>query len=378
MILAALDINANRICGLRGASGQRPQPLYLDGQDADLPLAILLGGRSLQIGRAAAAVARRSPQIVCSGYLAALGSAAEWRHGRHRLSAEKALRATLQHVSGRLSGVSGLVLVAPGYLTGEQVRLIHAVADDLKLPVRGAINRSLAAGLANHKEQAWHHVGIVVDVDDYAMTCTVLRPGDAELCCLGQQTLPMLGQRLWRERLLGRIADSCVRNCRRDPRDNPEADQHLFNQLDQVLLAAANNQPAVVRLAGFQWLQTLTLTPAEMAAACAQLAHQAARGVDAAHKWAEQQLTSVSIYLTAEAARLPGLSAAIYRQCDNKTPLVVLCANAPGQAAFELAQRISRQEIPAGHYGAAVPLPAEEEDWADMLPFPTTDAAIAE
>src|SRR5207302_957260 len=117
-----------------------------------------------------------------------------------------------------------------------------------------------------------HHVGIVVDVDDHALTCTVVRPREAEMSCLGQQVLPLLGLRLWRERLLGRIADLCVRASRRDPRDVPEADQKLFEQADQVLDAASRNQPSAVRVQGTQWFQTVTVPPAEATAACAGLA----------------------------------------------------------------------------------------------------------
>jgi hypothetical protein len=378
MIMASLDINATRIAGVRGALGQRSQPLYLDGQDTDLPLAIAAGNRQLQFGRAALGNCRRSPQLVYSSLLPTLGQSSRWRHGRHRLDPAKALLAILQRVAGQLNGISGAVLVAPGYLSGEQVRLLHVAAEEAKLPVQAAVNRSLAAGLANHGKQAWHHVGLVVDVDDYALTCAVLRPRDSELCCLGHQTLPMIGLRLWRERLLGRIADLCVRTCRRDPRDNPDADQQLFNQIDQVLDAAARNQPAAVRVAGFQWMQALTVAPSEAAAACAPLARQAAQCVDAALKWAEQQLTSATVYLTTEAARLPGLPAAIHDRCANKAPIVVLPANAAAQAALAIAHRIGRQELPGGNYGVAIPLPVESEDCAEMIPFPTMDLAIAE
>jgi molecular chaperone DnaK (HSP70) len=327
------------------------------------------------------------PHAVCAGFLPRLGNPVAWKNGRHCLDPTQALAAIWDQVGDHLVGVEGVTIAAPAYLTGEQVRLLQASAEQAKLPVLAFINRTLAAGLTSLAENTAHHLSVVVDVDDHALTCAVFRPREAEFCCLGQQVLPTLGLRLWRERLLARIAESCVRSSRRDPRESPEADQQLFDQAEQLLDAVGRNQSTSVRVQGAHWLQSMIVTPGQATAACAGLARQAAQAVQAAVVWGEQQLTNATIYLTAEAARLPGLAAAIYQRSANKTPIVALPAAGPAEAAFDLAQRINCHELAGGLFGSAVPLPAiatplgpgsqqgkstrvESEDWADMLPFP--------
>ncbi len=46
---------------------------------------------------------------------------------------------------------------------------------------------------------------------------------------------PQLAVRLWKNKLLDAVSDRCVRMCRRDQRDSAEAEQALYEQLDEVL-----------------------------------------------------------------------------------------------------------------------------------------------
>src|SRR6266487_2443455 len=61
--------------------------LLLDDPHPDLPLAISLENRALQLGRAGLALARRLPHLTCTNYLPRLGQPQEWKGGRHRLDA---------------------------------------------------------------------------------------------------------------------------------------------------------------------------------------------------------------------------------------------------------------------------------------------------
>jgi hypothetical protein len=113
------------------------------------------------------------------------------------------------------------------------------------------------------------------------------------------------------------------------------------------------------------------LHPGEAASACQALARHAAAEVGHALAWAEEQMTTSSIYLTAGAARLPGLVAAVYSRTENRIPVVVLAPGAAAQAAHELAARISRREVPPGLFDPAAPLPqCEPGEMPAMLPFP--------
>jgi len=371
VMLAALDVNGNRVRALSGAVGQAPRAVPLEGDEPDLPLVVSVEKRGLDVGRKGLALCRKSPVSVYKDFLPSLGTSYAWRSGRHQVDAAGALAFVLQQVRTKLPRCQALVLAVPEYLSREQIRLVARLAQEASLPVSGLVTRILATGLATYAQHPWHNVGVVVDIDDHALSCTVLRPRENELRLLRQSILPMLGLRVWKARLLGRIAEHCIRVCRRDPRESPEADQMVFEQLEGLLDLSSQNQPTTLHIRGHHWFQTLTLPSRDAVQACAALAWQAAEEVRAASAWGEQQMTSVTVYLTAEAARLPGLAAAIYRRCENKAPVVVVSALAPAEAAWELARRIHQGELAPAFFDPAVPLPvAESADLPPVLPFP--------
>jgi hypothetical protein len=365
----ALDLNADRIWALSGSGVQAPLVDRIEGEHAELPLVLSLESRSVEVGRAGARLLRRSPHQVCAGFLPRLGQNCEWRHGRHRLGPNQSLRHVFTRLAAALPGRQAMAIALPPYLANPQVNLLVQTARETGLPIVGALPRNLAAGLASYAEHPWHDLGVVVDVDDHALTLGIFRPNEADLCTLGQKALPALGLKAWRERLMAAIADRCIRTSRRDPRECPEADQMVYEQLDRIFEACSQNRPASLEVQGTQWFQRVVLTPAEAATATAALARQAAEEIHAALAWAEQQLTSASIYFTAGVGRLPGLAAAVYKRCENKAAVAVLPASAAALAAYELCRRIHKGDLAPGYFGAAAPLPDGSET-PNTLRFP--------
>ncbi len=371
MNLAAIDLNCDRAWALADAVGAAPRAVRLDGEHAELPLVLLLERRTLEVGRAGLAQSRRSPHLVCAEFLPCLGNDVVWQCGRHRLDANAALAQIFAKLRPALATARGVVLAVPGYLSAGQIRLAGKLAQQAGLKVTAAVNRLLAAGLGSYGEHPWHNAGVVVDVDSHALVCAVLRPGDGELTVLGWQVQPSLGLRMWKERLLAGVAERCIRLSRRDPRDSPDAEQTLFDQLEDALDRCGRNQPATLRVQATQWFQDLTMQPAEAIAACEEPAARAAEVIHAALRWAEEQLTSATVYLTAGAARLPGLAAALYRRGENKTPVLVLPPEGAARAGLALAQRIDQGDLEPGVYETAVPLtPADRGESLPVLPFP--------
>src|SRR5207245_2221920 len=88
---------------------------------------------------------------------------------------------------------------------------------------------------------------------------------------LHTQALPRLGLRAWKERLLNAVADRCVRQSRRDPRDSAEAEQGLYEQLDEAMENARLGQPIELTIQSAHWFQGLTLRDADLLGACAAL-----------------------------------------------------------------------------------------------------------
>ncbi|WP_171471264.1 hypothetical protein [Frigoriglobus tundricola] len=81
---------------------------------------------------------------------------------------------------------------------------------------------------------------------------------------------PRLNVKAWKDRLLDAISDRCVRLCRRDPRDSAEAEQALFEQLDEALDRARAGQRSSLCVRTAHWFQDVVQQPEEFEAHCAR------------------------------------------------------------------------------------------------------------
>src|SRR5436305_841609 len=85
------------------------------------------------------------------------------------------------------------------------------------------LNATRAAALAGHADQPWSNLALVVDVDDHALTWGAVAAEEGWARLVDFRAAPQLGLRAWKDRLLDAIADRCVRQSRRDPRDSAVA-----------------------------------------------------------------------------------------------------------------------------------------------------------
>src|SRR5581483_3443688 len=108
------------------------------------------------------------------------------------------------------------------------------VADRCRLPVLGSVSSALAAALAAYAEQTWSGLCLVVDADDHALTWSLACVDGAHAAVVGVETVPRLGVRAWKDKLLEAVADRCVRRSRRDPRASAPAEQALYDQLEKA------------------------------------------------------------------------------------------------------------------------------------------------
>jgi hypothetical protein len=227
--------------------------------------------------------------------------------------------------------------------------------------VAGALASPLAAALADHAEQPWREAALVLDADEHALTAAVVvaRDGWAQLADV--RFAPQLGRQAWKARLLAAAADRCIRQSRRDPRDSAPAEQALYEQLDAALEAARDGRVAELVIETPHWYQNLLLRPEELVTVCAPVVRQAREMVAALLS----ELDVGAVLLTASAARLPGLPAALEarsRKGSGRGEVRVLAADAPARGAHGLAAAACRGEVPAGHLEAAPlppPLPAD-------------------
>lgn len=378
MTLIGLDLNATRVRGVVGSAGATPHALMLDGAERDLPLQISLQGRHPEVGRAAVTLSRQLPHFVCSNFLAHLGAPKTWDAGRHRLDSSRALTLVFERLRQACTAAKGVFIALPAYLTREQGETLAPLAAKARLPLIGSVAAPIAAALSAYASSPWSGLALVVDADDHALTCTLLGCSErAEApSAVGESpatigvrlptlarthvlSLPGLGVRIWKNRLIDTIADRCVRQSRRDPRDVPAAEQMLFEQLEGVLDACWQEQMVEVAVRGAQWSQNFVLRPEEVRSACASLLQQTL--LELRDVVAEAEPQGIARLLVTEAAgKLPGLCERLQDDVGDHVPLIPLAADAAALGAHDVAAHFFRGEQAYEHIDAVIscPVPA--------------------
>jgi hypothetical protein len=232
MTLVAVDVNATRVRVVQGVSAREGRPLALEGTATDLPMAVSVEGRNPQPGRAGVSLCRRSPHLACTNFLPHLGEQRVWSGPRCKVDASRALVTVLDQVAARAGKHTAAALSVPGYLLPDQRALVEKAAEQARLHLYGTVDAGLAAALAAHAQQPWDGLALVLDVDEHALSLTAVVAEQGTAHVAQQEFHVPLGERAWKERLLGAVADACVRRSRRDPRDSAEAEQALYDQLD--------------------------------------------------------------------------------------------------------------------------------------------------
>ena len=381
-----IDLNATRARAAHGRPG-RNKLFPLDDPRPDLAVGVSLEKRTPEVGPAAAAVSRKLPHAVCTGYLPHLGQAQAWKAGRLALTADDAMALALERVRAATQGHDGVAFALPIYLMLPQVAKLTGLADKAKLKTHGTSTTPLALAA----ERATHYLFgpaddtgeprpgrsftpqtvLIVDADDHALTASVVRVAEEEVRSLGSATFARLGARLWRERLLDALADRCVRLCRRDPRDSAEAEQMLFDQIEESIDRARTGQRVSLSVRATHWYQDLVVTPADLDAFCGSLCRSAADEVRRLVGGLADAEPPRAAWLTHDAGRLPGLAAVLHQNMTERTNVRVLHPEAAAAAAANLIDRWALGELPRTHLDTAIPLPPR----VDQRVTPRTPAA---
>jgi hypothetical protein len=392
MTLVALDWNATRARAVLGPAEDYPLPVPLEPPGLELPMALTLE-RQPQVGSAARRLLRQAPHQVCHGFLPHLGltDGPHWRAGRQTLDAAGAATHVWQRLQALCKKAEGVVLALPGYLQHVQAEALRLLAEKLRLPMLGSLPAPLAAALAAHAEGFWTHAVLVLDVDDHALTITLVKSADDRAHIVETRSLPALGLKAWQDRLINALADLCVWQMRRDPRDTPSAEQSLYEQLDGLFDAAQQQRAIQLGVQGPQWYQNLLLQPEHTQAYCASLVEQALAVVDELALGQPAHEASLGLVLTHAAGLLPGLTESaralvrrwsrstdtilpganrtmvedfgeglMFDVADEVAGVLVLPPDAPARAAHALGRFFRAGALARGHQEYLAPLPAPQ------------------
>lgn len=380
-----IDLTASRVRA-EGVGGTA-RPLLLDDPDAELLLYVSAERRSPEVGRAGFGLCRQAPHRVCSGFLPALGQAREWRLGRHAVGAEAALALAFEKVRGPVAAeADGAALALPVYLSPAQVgRVVHTAAR-AKLPLKGTAVGALALAAARapvllggrsavpvgpdesddapeadwvvplHPTPDGPGAVVVIDADEFALTAALVAVEPEAVRLSGSAVWPRLAVKAWKERLLDAVADRCVRLCRRDPRDSAEAEQALFEQLDEALDRARAGQRISLCVRTAHWFQDVIQQADEFDAHCAALARLAGDSVRDFTNGIGLAEPPRAVWLTDAGGRLPGLVRAVHANTPEGTAVEVLPPNAVAVAAAALVPHWLAGNLPRAHLDSSIPL----------------------
>lgn len=384
MTLLGLDLNATRARAIQGETSvpgpHVPFGLPLDGNERELPLALSLEERQPRVGRAGISLCRRSPHLACMDFLPYLGADRVWKGGRHRLDASAAFALVCEHLQRRIGRAEGITVALPAYVAEAQAALLANLAGRARWRLLGSVPSPVAVALAAQEHLPWSGLAIVVDLDGYALTFAAVEVNHDTVRVLHVHPVPSLARGVWLSRLLDGAAFRCIRLSRRDPRESGEVEQALFDQLAALLDRRLGEEPAEMVLQTPRWYQHLKLLPADLLSFCAPLVHRTLAEM-------QQFLADIAalgsvgtVLLTGPVDRVPGLAAAIdelIRPAEEESPdeeesddfgegliednilsarLHVLDDDAVARAAFDLASRQHRGDLPRGHLDC-VPLP---------------------
>lgn len=379
-----LDLTSTRVRAVSVGPG-RARPLILDEPHEDLLLFAHIDRRTPEVGRIGYGLVRKLPHATASNFVPQLGYPRSWTAGRNVVTPESALTLAFEKLYTPLStDAEAFALALPAYLTPPQARKASELASKAKLPLRGTVSAPLALAarladvvLGNHPPEPESEAVeggkgdwivpirppaggpgsvVVLDADEFALTGSVItvEPGEAKLAATANW--PRLSLKAWKDRLLDCVADRCVRLCRKDPRDSADAEQALFEQLDDALERARFGQKVSLSLRAAHWYQDVTQQPADFDGYCTPLAKLGADSVRELVVSANLPSPPRAVWLTPAAGRLPGLANAVYRAASEQTQIAVLSENAIAEATAALVPRWLSGELPRMHLDAVIPV----------------------
>ncbi len=177
MNVVGLDLNATHARAVGGPEGAPARVLPLEDGADRLPMAVNLEGRHPAVGKAGAALCREYPHLVCLDFLAHLGTDRTWAAGRRRLDAARAVGLVFERLAEAAGGPVEVVVAVPGYLTRPQAALLAPLARKARLHLIGSVSAPLALAAGAYARQPWSGPAVLVDVDDHALTWTIVRAG---------------------------------------------------------------------------------------------------------------------------------------------------------------------------------------------------------
>src|SRR5262245_11019097 len=190
--ILGLDLNASRARGIGCGMSRPPRTIPLDDPHEELPLAVSLEKSTPEVGRAALSLVRKLPHLACLDYLNDLGSLREFKHGRYTISAAGLLDLVLRRIRAASPNPEHVTLTLPVHLTNAQAAILNQLLERAKLPCRGTVALPLALLAATDATHRRPPSALVVDLDDHALSASLVACEAHQVRMLGKSVQPRL------------------------------------------------------------------------------------------------------------------------------------------------------------------------------------------
>ncbi len=393
------DLNSTRIrAATPGETGYRT--LLLDDPHPELPLLIHFENAHPILGRDGFRWTRRLPHLLCNDYLPSLGQQRQWSFQRRSWTSEQAIQLFLRELQPYCSQFQTLGWALPAYMSLNQVQDFSQLMQQAKIPPSGTasspiallgfygqrllhpVSKNLApvSSLTSTKEgkesvrlnepnssKDWivpltknsnsqqGHV-LIIDIDGHAMTLALAQLDREKASIKSLSFNSQLSSKIWQDKLLDALSERCIQLCRRDPRDLGGAEQLLADQINDAMERFYFGQKVTISIRGERWYQDLHLTAEDWDQILQQLTRHTVKAIRNCLEQSGIHEPIQAIWLTHEAAKLPGLRKAIHLQVAERTFVGVFSPDSIANAAAFLCQRWNRREIPPIHLDTTIPL----------------------
>jgi len=375
-----LDLTSSRARAV-SVGGGKVRTVLLEDPHEEMPMFLACEKRTPVVGREAYSLIRRMPHAVGSNFLPSVSQPKEVRAGRYAFTPDACLDLVFAKLKPAIAAeTDAMALVLPTYLAPNQITRLVELAQRYKLPLKGTAASLLAVAahraailLAGKPQGALEKAPpagwvvpmrpvsggpgsvLLIDADEFALTAAAIHVERDVAKLVAQACWPRVAVRAWKDKLLDSVADRCVRLCRRDPRDSADAEQSLFEQLDDALDRLRTGQRVNLTIRTAHWYQDLLLQPDELDGYCAALSQAGAESVR--ELIASLPAPPRAVWLTHSAGRLPGLGLAIHQATPEGTAVEVLPVGAVAHAAAALVPRWLSADLPRTHLDTTLPFP---------------------
>ena len=393
-----LDLTSSRARAV-SVGGGKVRTVLLEDPHEEMPLFLACEKRTATVGREAYSLVRRMPHAVGTNFLPIVGQPKEVRAGRYGFTPDACLDLVFSKLKPVIAAeTDAMAIVLPTYLAPNQVTRLVELAQRYKLPLKGTATSLLAvaahraaillAGKPQPSPDKPPPAGwvvpmrpvaggpgsvLLIDADEFALTAAAVHVERDVAKLTGQAFWPRVAVRAWKDKLLDSVADRCVRLCRRDPRDSADAEQSLFEQLDDALDRLRTGQRVSLTIRTAHWYQDLLLQPDELEGYCASLSQAGAESVR--EMIAGLPAPPRAVWLTHSAGRLPGLGLAIHQCTPEGTAVEVLPPGAVAHAAAALVPRWLSADLPRTHLDTVLSYPPVQMRETKPADSPRTNPA---